>query len=137
MRLFYLSPAAPDVLATASSCCEYLKDSRKQAVLNHGQSPFEHDKQLESQQLQAFTGLDNNEQALTAAADAGFIADRGRLRVQEQQADEGLTAVQAAGPCVVFVLLWSLAAGASFEDLAVQTWYIMLVTGPCICLEVC
>jgi hypothetical protein len=92
-------------------------------VLIHGQSPFEHDKQLESGQLQLYTGSPEGGQGLTAAAvtanAGGFTADGREFGVHEQLADkgfeEGLVTVQSAGPCVVFVPLWSLAAGASFS----------------------
>jgi hypothetical protein len=121
--LFYLSPAAPDALATASSCCEYLELPRKQAVLFSGQAPFEFDRQLESGQLRLFTGVVAEEEEEEATADAATTAAGARDGAAEAAAeglaagklptnfDEALQQVQAAGPCVVFVPLWSLAAG--------------------------
>jgi hypothetical protein len=114
--LFYLSAAAPDALATASSCCEYLEEARKQAVLFNGQAPFEFDKQLESGQLRMFTGLSGDNQAAEAAAEAE-AKEEGVMRDSKVAADyqEALQTVQAAGPCVVFVPLWSLAAGGASD----------------------
>ncbi|WIA32375.1 hypothetical protein OEZ86_003207 [Tetradesmus obliquus] len=118
--LFYLSPAAPDALATASSCCEYLEEPRKQAVLFNGQAPFEFERQLEGGQLRLFTGLPADGQA--AAADVGGPSAEEEFRFEGQVTPdyrEALRQVEAAGPCVVFVPLWSLAAGPG-QQLAEQ-----------------
>jgi hypothetical protein len=122
--LFYLSLAAPDALATASSCCECLELPRKQAVLFSGQAPFEFDRQLESGQLRLFTGVVAEDEATAAAADGVTTTAAAAAGDATEAVAAGLTAgqvltsfhealqvVQAAGPCVVFVPLWSLAAG--------------------------
>jgi hypothetical protein len=86
-------------------------------VLFFGQAPFEFDRQLESGQLRLFTGMIAEDQAaaaaasadLTAAPAAASLAVDGREVTVDFQ--EALQQVQSAGPCVVFVPLWSLAAG--------------------------
>lgn len=92
--MFYLSPAAPDALATANSCCEYLDTRRREVVLSSGQAPFGHEGLVTSGRLRVLNG--------TAAGSKGQ---------QQQQWSSEVAEVAAAGPCVAFVSFWSMAAG--------------------------
>lgn len=124
--LVYISQAAADALATANSCCESLEQRRQQQVLEQGTAPFAHEQLIKAGQLKilpAAAGVGMQVDATGAAAGTATAAAEG----VSVNGDEGAAVspdwgpvvqeVLSLGPCVVFVPLWSLAAGRRAEQL--------------------
>lgn len=125
-KLVYMSPAAADALATANSCCEYLEQRKLQQVLTAGTPPFPHEELTKSGQLlllpPATSSINNknavNQSATAAAAAANMINPMDVDAVVEESNDDNwgplVQQVLSMGPCVVFVPLWSFAAGEPY-----------------------
>lgn len=136
--LVYISPAAADALATANSCCEYLERRRQQQVLEQGTAPFAHKQLIKAGQLKILSAAAGAAGATGAAAGDGMQVDvTGASSGTAAAAAEGVSVsgdervgdgpdwgpvvqeVMSLGPCVVFVPLWSLAAGTRDRAAAV------------------
>jgi hypothetical protein len=123
--MLYLSPAAADALATANSCCEYLEQHRQHGVLASGTPPFADAELTKSRQLVILAPPDNSSSSTGSSGgrdgqrpvgetEAQGVAVGMEVDAGGRGSDRWGPAVQqalAVGPCVVFVPVWSLAAG--------------------------
>lgn len=127
--LLYLSPAAADALATANSCCEYLEQRRQLGVLAFGTPPFPDAELTKSRQLLILAPANDSTSSSSGSSGGGGGSSQHPVWGTEARGDvaggmavdggglgsdrwgPALQQAQVVGPCVVFVPVWSLAAG--------------------------